>query len=157
MGLDMYLWGDTLITSYDYHRENGDFIRTANPKYAEIANLCGQTVDLDNFGMIKVQIPVMQWRKANQIHKWFVDECQGGVDNCQYAEVSADQLQELVGEIKTALDHKDSTILPPQSGFFFGSTDIDQYYWEDLESTYKVLKLVLDEERYEYFTYHSSW
>ena len=28
------------------------------------------------------------WRKANQIHKWFVDNVQGGIDDCRPYPVS---------------------------------------------------------------------
>ena len=36
------------------------------------------------------------WRKANQIHKWFVDNCQKGVDDCRDSYVGHDQLKELL-------------------------------------------------------------
>ena len=38
---------------------------------------------------------VMYWRKANAIHKWFVDNVQGGEDDCREYPVSNDQLIEL--------------------------------------------------------------
>jgi len=40
---------------------------------------------------------VAYWRKANAVHKWFVDNVQDGVDDCEYhSEVRKDQLAELV-------------------------------------------------------------
>jgi hypothetical protein len=49
-------------------------------------------------------------------------------------------------------------LLPTQSGFFFGSTDYDQWYYEDLERTVLVLKDELAKgnatDDYEYW---SSW
>jgi hypothetical protein len=36
------------------------------------------------------------WRKANAIHKWFVDNVQNEVDDCGYYEVSKEQLEELL-------------------------------------------------------------
>ena len=36
------------------------------------------------------------WRKANAIHKWFVDNVQDGVDNCAEYYVSDEQLRELL-------------------------------------------------------------
>lgn len=49
--------------------------------------------------------------------------------------------------------------LPTTSGFFFGSTDYDQWYIEDLESTKKQLEKVLAETDFEnqLVTYHASW
>lgn len=35
-------------------------------------------------------------------------------------------------------------LLPTQEGFFFGGTDYDQYYWEDLESTKAQLETILE-------------
>ena len=39
---------------------------------------------------------VAYWRKANQIHNWFVENVQGGNDNCEEYYVSRDQLQDLL-------------------------------------------------------------
>ena len=36
------------------------------------------------------------WRKANAIHKWFVYNVQKGVDNCEYYEVSKEQIKQLL-------------------------------------------------------------
>lgn len=36
------------------------------------------------------------WRKANAIHKWFVDNIQDGEDDCGYYEVASEQLEELL-------------------------------------------------------------
>ena len=35
------------------------------------------------------------WRKANHIHKWFVDNVQDGEDDCREYDVSIEQLHEL--------------------------------------------------------------
>lgn len=39
---------------------------------------------------------VAYWRKANQIHKWFVDNVQDGNDDCGTYEVSKEKLQLLL-------------------------------------------------------------
>lgn len=39
---------------------------------------------------------VAYWRKANAIHHWFVENCQGGEDDCREAWVRKEQIQELV-------------------------------------------------------------
>ena len=40
---------------------------------------------------------ICYWRKANAIHKWFVDNVQGGIDDCNYHdEVTEDKLKELL-------------------------------------------------------------
>jgi hypothetical protein len=42
-----------------------------------------------------VQFTIGYWRKANAVHKWFVDNVQGGVDECQPAYVPREKLVEL--------------------------------------------------------------
>jgi len=39
---------------------------------------------------------VAYWRKANQIHAWFVKNCQDGQDDCKDYQVSTEQLTELL-------------------------------------------------------------
>lgn len=48
---------------------------------------------------------VAYWRKFNALHKWFVDNIQGGVDDCSYhREVTEENLKEIIGICKTILD-----------------------------------------------------
>ena len=42
-----------------------------------------------------IEEEVMYWRKANQIHKWFVDNVQEGFDDCKSYYVEEERLQEL--------------------------------------------------------------
>lgn len=46
---------------------------------------------------------VCYWRKANQIHKWFVDNVQGGNDDCKEYYVDTEQLTELLKMIKKVI------------------------------------------------------
>ena len=47
------------------------------------------------------------WRKANAIHRWFVEHVQNGNDDCGLYEVSRDQLQSLLSEVEAVLAHPD--------------------------------------------------
>lgn len=49
------------------------------------------------------------------------------------------------------------TVLPTAKGFFFGSTDYDQYYHQDLQKTSEVVAAILAEADSGDFYYHSSW
>ena len=103
------------------------------------------------------------WRKANAIHGWFVREVQGGEDNCRETEVTAEQLEALLKLVTKVLKTKNASLLGPTPGFFFGSTDVDEGYWQDLEFTKKELTRVLALHKKEkkdvwcWFTYRSSW
>lgn len=48
-------------------------------------------------------------------------------------------------------------LLPTTSGFFFGSTDYDEYYLQDIEYTAKTLKEELLQNTDGEYVYHSSW
>lgn len=105
-----------------------------------------------------VKAKAAYWRKANQIHAWFVDNVQGGEDECRPHYVSRDQLRELRDLCQQALD-TEKPLLEPRSGFFFGSTEIDEWYWEDLKNTVEMIDKALadfPEDKWN-FEYRSSW
>ena len=143
MGLDMYLNAKRFI----WYNEEGvsDLVAQAFP-------------ELKDRKVKQVIVEAMYWRKCNAIHKWFVDNVQEGVDDCGDYWVSREQLEALRQLILEVLDTKEAGLLPPQTGFFFGSTDVDDYYWDDLRRTEVELGKVLEEfpETWD-FEYHSSW
>ena len=69
------------------------------------------------------------------------------------------QLQELASLIDQVLAQKGkaSELLPPQSGFFFGSAEVDEYYYSDLQRTKNGIANVLELPDCWDFEYHSSW
>lgn len=105
------------------------------------------------------------WRKANHIHKWFVGHVQGGEDNCEKYEVTESNLLDLkaVCEEVLSLKGKDEgrieEILPTTSGFFFGGTEYDEYYFSDIKRTIKIINDVLETTDFEkeLVAYQSSW
>jgi hypothetical protein len=106
-----------------------------------------------------VEVTCAYWRKANQIHNWFVTNVQSGEDNCGEYYVQSDKLTELKVICEHALETKDPNLLPPRAGFFFGGTDIDEWYWNDLKSTIAQLERILALPEFDNlsFYYHSSW
>lgn len=148
MGLDMYLTAKKYVSDYD----NAGF----SSKMYEV------TKEFNNgWDPIYVEFEAIYWRKANQIHNWFVKNIQDGVDDCKQYWVDFDQLKELYDTVvKVLSDHSlAETLLPSNSGFFFGSTDYDEYYYRHLEYTRDKLKIILDLDDPHQFTfyYHSSW
>lgn len=49
-----------------------------------------------------------------------------------------------------------SELLPTQEGFFFGGTNYDQYYYDDLVNTKAILEEALKDNESDYY-YRSSW
>lgn len=161
MGLDMYLSKKTYVKNWD-HLPEGDrhTITVTGPLAAAIQP--------DRITEIVEQ--VMYWRKANAIHAWFVREAQDELDNCQESEVFRDQLVTLTELCETLLaeyaaDPVAATtsaqrLLPTQSGFFFGDTTYDAYYWDDVRVTATSLRALLNttpDVWHISYSYRSSW
>jgi len=155
MGLDMWFWGNKTVSSSTFNTETGTI--ETKQEFSDLLNSLNvpDTQVNSHFSWIRIQIPLITWRKANAIHGWFVQNCQDGIDDCRYAYVSQEQLQELIDLIKEALANKDSSSIKPTEGFFFGSSEIDDEYWDDLQKTLDTLEPLISE--YEGFTYSSSW
>ena len=155
MGLDMYLTGKRYMSKY--------FDKDDTVRIQKINDAFGLEGDEDgDYSVQEVSIRVAYWRKANAIHKWFVDKCQDGVDECQETYLSREQLQELVDVCKAVLADKSKAeeLLPSASGFFFGGTYYDEWYFGDLTYTVerieKILKDPVLDERVAFY-YQSSW
>ena len=72
----------------------------------------GKPVNI-NFGKVSyIEEQAAYWRKANAIHKWFVDNCQNGVDDCEEYSVGIEDLRKLLNKcekvIKLSVLIKDS-------------------------------------------------
>lgn len=81
---------------------------------------------------VKLQSPVnylilgaAYWRKANCIHKWFVDNCQDGRDECQESWVDREKLKELLALCKKVL-----TIAVVERGEVLISQSLTDAGWE---------------------------
>lgn len=146
MGLDMYLSANHYISRYDN-------------KGKMLSNKIGKALGLTDVEVGNVTINAAYWRKDNAIHAWFVENVQGGNDDCNEYDVSRDQLKELVELCKKVLENKDkaSELLETRSGFFFGSTTYDEWYFQGLEDTIKQLTKALQLPEKWYFTYQASW
>ena len=94
---------------------------------------------------------IAYWRKANQIREWFNSHLENGVENCEYVQVSKEDLEQLLEDCKMVLENHDlaEELLPTSSGFFFGSTLYDDWYFEDLKDTVKMLEQILEEIDFE--------
>lgn len=190
MGLDMYLekcdrkaWG--------YKDMDIDKMKVNNPAlYEELKPLIVMRGEYSPWESFFTEVGY--WRKANAIHKWFVDNVQNEVDDCGDYEVSKEQLQELLdicikvrdcskmekGWIKNGETYANGkwcpcmeegeyivnpevaeALLPTQDGFFFGSTEYDQWYLDDVVDAIDILTKVLETTDFdrEMIVYSASW
>lgn len=149
---------------------------------------------------------LVTWRKANQIHNWFVQNVQNGKDECRTYRVTSAQLITLRDTCKKVIDAsqlipgkvvngyllkdvieaefieedgdtkgflkepiledglviKDPSVaedlLPTIDGFFFGSRNYDEFYYDDVKRTYHELsKLLKDQNTSAEYFYSASW
>lgn len=155
MGLDMYLKGKRYLSSYFKEGDN-----ELAGKIADLfPELNGRSGRFDGNIVKEVMVELGYWRKANAIHKWFVDNCQEGEDDCRAYYVGREQLEELRELCKEILADRKQAVhkLPPTAGFFFGSTEVDEYYFGDLEHTIQVIDQALTLPGEWEFEYQSSW
>lgn len=219
MGLDMYLDKvkklDENVTLDDICLLNDYFNWKENGQEYTFEKWCGQDIkkvkrkliplykdeyktrycDWDTehkYGYKSLLEQLVSWRKANQIHNWFVENVQDGKDDCANYEVTKEQLKTLFklcmkvklasklvkGKVKNGYTFKDGVeipniedgeyiedpstameLLPSQSGFFFGSTEYDQWYMSDIDFTIKKILEVLRTTDFdkEIVFYSSSW
>ena len=107
----------------------------------------------------EVRKELIYWRKANAIHNWLVENCQDGVDNCATYYVPREMLEKLRDVCRAVVDGEvtGEEALPTRDGFFFGTTDYDEWYIESLKYTAEKITEVLRDEEITYFEYQSSW
>ena len=91
---------------------------------------------------------VAYWRKANAIHGWFVTNW-GTEDDCTPISVPKHGLIDLRDTCAKVIEigTKDAAeeLLPPTSGFFFGSNEVGDWYWDDIKDTLIKLNQIIDE------------
>ena len=183
MGLDMYLEASFSTRAYvsptdaDYEAmREGEEVKVE--KSRELKNAL-DAIGFENapiqhqFNHFTYVFPIITWRKANAIHKFFVENCQEGNDNCQRHYVSESDLENLLEiinqilEIKTpvAREMKAEELLPTDiEGCFFGSKEYDDWYYQDLKRTKDTLDKLFEYQAtaeagkcFDSFYYQSSW
>lgn len=158
MGLDQYLKASKYLSGGWSHSNEAE--KKQFRSVFRAAKIPTSALSPDSGG-VEVVWTAFYWRKANAIHAWFVRECQKGVDECQQTHVSREKLAELLSLcVQVAANWElAATLLPPQSGFFFGSTDIDEWYKSDIQRTIKGLNKLLNDKTFKdcEFYYQSSW
>lgn len=109
----------------------------------------------------------MYFRKVNFLYKYFEDK----MDNTNQCWVDKEELEDIVNSCKEIFDLYDENkednskaielaqeLLPTTNGFFFGSTEYDKYYFNDLENVqYEFEKVLGDLEEDESIFVIMSW
>lgn len=174
MGLDMYLTRKVYVGLNYEHNRTGESKVVINDK------------ENDTTKLKELVFEAAYWRKHNALHAYFVDRIQDGEDDCKEYYVDREILQEIIDKSKEDMKYLDSLKFQnsekqkdmftgkkfsykiyedvdesklnfqTRGGFFFGSTDYDEYFYKDLQDTVEQLEEALKNED-GYFYYHSSW
>lgn len=163
MGLDHYLYKKTYVKNWNY--------MTSEQKHTITVKLGGKKrKDIKPERISEIVETIATWRKFNALHKWFVDNVQDGEDDCKEYYVGEKQLEELLSLLKKVIQLKPAEdeelskeaidklndLFPTQSGFFFGGTDYDEYYFGDVQETIDMLEEAVKETDGDFY-YDSSW
>jgi hypothetical protein len=150
MGLDMYLNKRTYVQQWEHQKPE--------EKYEVVVTKGGEPTNVKPNKVKYIIEEAGYWRKQNQIHRWFVENIQNGTDDCGEYYVSKTDLETLLKlcEKVKADNALADELLPGASGFFFGGTEYDEWYFNGIDNTIEILKEALEDENGEYL-YSSSW
>lgn len=98
-------------------------------------------------------LEIAYWRKFNALHNYFVTNFQNGEDNCTPSNpISKQDFENLITVLR-----EDN--LAPIEGFFFGSTDKDEWYHEQRKNAIIEIKNIINETDWdtEFVYYCASW
>lgn len=157
MGLDMYLERRTYVKKWPH---------TPEERKTHVS-VSGNMQGIKQERISYIIEEVAYWRKANAIHSFFVDSCADGRDECQPIYISEDAANDLLERINTILnadpadvESEADRLLPTKSGFFFGGTEYDEYYLEQLRYTKGVVEGMIEDmgaPHYGQYYYQASW
>ena len=87
------------------------------------------------------------YRKVNFLRQWFIDKGMAPSSNNDIYRITIVDIQALKDDCETVLENPSQAedILPTTEGFFFGSTEYDEYYFDDvkevLENANEIIRL----------------
>jgi hypothetical protein len=157
MGLDMYLEARRFVSGWSHTKEEEKAIFDSLVKAINMDGLHDER-------FATVNVNVAYWRKANHIHNWFVQNVQDGEDDCKQYHVTREKLLELEQLCRDVCQAGTADVasakLPLATGFFFGSDQYDEYYFEQTDWTAKriaELMIAIPDDGMLDFYYQSSW
>jgi len=181
MGLDMYLYRITNIKNYKYDGDSFEVNISYNGKKLKLEN---PSTIKEEVGYWRKANHIHNWFVENTQDG--EDECMPSevsreqlmqlLNLCREVKDKAIMVD---GEMHTGIIHdrngtrqmtekgklienaeEIAELLPTQQGFFFGSTDYDQYYMDAVDETIEILENALSNENEgirQYFEYRASW
>lgn len=190
--------GEKPCSIEEYNGYSGSMTLEEAEAFAELYTPKGKIISFNS-----IWSEVGYWRKANQIHNWFVENIQNGVDDRERYEVSKADLQKLLmickkvnrlapkkrvvphfrrqgdkadwrgrmdisflgrdfnksSKLSPVVQKQIADLLPTVEGFYFGGTEYDHYYFDDIAETIETIENALTSVDFEkeILVYVSSW
>ena len=164
MGLDMYFYARK--TTYKSFSKWDKSSKVDETNYPEDLKTFSDYIYDRNFKSVQTETryQIGYFRKFNALHSYIVKTFADGIDNCQdiilYKE-DVEQIKKVLDEVLNAHQQveKAKELLPTQSGFFFGGTDYDEFYFEDVKDAADLMQSFLDNFDFDKYqlVYRASW
>lgn len=135
MGLDIYIHKTKRTEWKRFQKELSDYENLPESEQNE-GNNPYKNFDPEEIGY---------FRKVNFLMSFFDYD-----GNCEYKEIAKCELEDLrdackeISRMKPINKERCAELLPTQSGFFFGNTDYDQWYFNDVREVFEWVDGVLD-------------
>lgn len=154
MGLDMYLYA----SKYEDRSKWGGEDKKEGFYPKELKEFAEKQWE-NNYLSKETTYQIGYWRKFNALHNYIVKNFANGEDDCRKILLYKERIKGILQALKTIKnDHSIAgELLPTQSGFFFGSTDYDEWYWQDVDYTIELFELVLKLPKGYEIYYQASW
>lgn len=102
MGLDMYLYVKKYESCCSWR---GDYEKKKVGFYPEELKEIGEQIDKNNFMSKETLYQVAYWRKSNMIHRYFIERCADGQDDCSPVYVQLKDIKDLVQLCRDVIAH----------------------------------------------------
>lgn len=111
---------------------------------------------------VTTEYDIGYFRKFNALHNYIVREFTNGEDNCRPVYLSHEDCHKILDTLKSITPENAKDIMPTGSGFFFGSTEYDDYYFSDVADAIELFELICNlvdkDEKYKWsIIYQASW
>ena len=175
MGLDMYYYARTKnkLNANEFNDDNYHSFskwdvenKVDETNYPEDLKELGDYIFERNFKSSFIEedgsyyYQIGYYRKFNALHRYMCN-LDGGRDECQDILLTRDNIKELYDLLNT-INHNRSKapeLLPVEEGFFFGSYDYDDWYFNKVNDAIEMCELFLkyfDFDKYD-LIYQASW
>jgi hypothetical protein len=149
MGLDMYLYKRKYVKNWEHTPEEDRHTVTVEHKGKVLTQW-------DN--PIYITKEVAYWRKFNALHGFIVEHFNNGKDDCSPIPLNLEDLKTIHNQLVKTIKENNPELLPPTSGFFFGNTEVDDYYWSDISDAINTFVEIINmEDKDVIYEYHASW